>query len=114
MSIRLSSLALLFFLLQAGLFESPAQTGESKPASDRSYKLLREDDNWGQSPFWNGYLNQRYMLYADLHYGPHVRTFIELKSGINSGRAGGPRPIDEKKLDFQAGFLEVGGTTSWG
>ena len=162
MSIRLGSLALLLFMLQPGLFESPAQTGESKPASDRTYKLLREDedwsflqdnslrqdfwdpikyiplrkdqenwyitvggearevfeqignDNWGQSPFWNGYLNQRYMLYADLHYGPHVRTFIELKSGINSWRAGGPRPIDEKRLDFQAGFLEVGGATSWG
>jgi len=48
------------------------------------------------------------MLYFDLHYGKHVRTFVELKSGIDSYRIGGPRPIDEKKLDFQAGFLEVG------
>jgi hypothetical protein len=66
------------------------------------------NDNWGQQPFWNAYLNERYMLYFDLHYGKHVRTFVELKSGINSFRIGGPRPIDEKKLDFQAGFLEVG------
>src|SRR3984957_7870419 len=36
------------------------------------------NDNWGQSPFWNGYLNERYMPYVDLHYGPHVRTFVEL------------------------------------
>ena len=72
------------------------------------------NDNWGQPPFMNGYLNERYMLYADLLYGPHVRTFLELKSGINSWRAGGPRPIDEKRLDFQSGFLEVGGETSWG
>jgi hypothetical protein len=72
------------------------------------------NDNWGESPYWNGYLNERYMLYFDFHYGRHVRTFIELKSGINSWRAGGPRPIDEKKLDFQAGFLEVGSATSWG
>jgi hypothetical protein len=72
------------------------------------------NNNWGQSPIMNGYLNERYMAYADLHYGPHVRTFLELKSGINSWRAGGPRPIDEKKLDFQAGFLEVGGETPWG
>ena len=163
MSIKLSSVALLlFFLLQPGLFKSTAQTGEPKSAPDRTYKLLRDDenwsflqdkslhqdfwdpikyiplrkgtkdwflalggearevweqignDNWGQSPFWNGYLNQRYMLYADLHYGPHVRTFIELKSGISSWRAGGPRPIDEKRLDFQAGFFEVGGTNSLG
>lgn len=33
---------------------------------------------------------------------------MELKSGLNSQRIGGPRPIDEKKLDFQAAFLEVG------
>ena len=66
------------------------------------------NDYWGQSPYWNGYLNERYMPYFDLHYGRHVRTFIELKSGLNSFRAGGPRPIDEKKLDFQAAFLQVG------
>jgi hypothetical protein len=66
------------------------------------------NDNWGQQPFMNGYFNERYMLYFDLHYGEHVRTFVELKSGINSYRIGGPRPIDEKKLDFQAGFLELG------
>jgi hypothetical protein len=66
------------------------------------------NDNWGQQLFWNAYLNQRYMLYFDIHYGMHVHTFVELKSGINSYRIGGPRPIDEKKLDFQVGFLEVG------
>ena len=48
------------------------------------------------------------MPYVDLHYGKHVRTFVELKSGVNSCALGGPRPIDEKKLDFQAAFLEVG------
>src|SRR5256886_11527125 len=66
------------------------------------------NDNWGQRPFMNGYLNERYMLSFDAHYGKHVRSFVELKSGLNSYRIGGPRPIDEKKLDFQAGFLELG------
>jgi Alginate export len=66
------------------------------------------NDNWGQQPFMNAYLNQRYMLSFDIHYGEHLRTFLELKSGLNSFRAGGPRPIDEKKLDFQVGFLELG------
>jgi hypothetical protein len=66
------------------------------------------NDNWGQQPFMNGYFNERYMLHFDLHYGNHVRTFVELKSGLNSYRIGGPRPIDEKKLDFQVAFLEVG------
>jgi hypothetical protein len=65
------------------------------------------NDNWGQQPYMNGYLNERYMLSFDAHYGKHVRSFIELKSGLNSYRIGGPRPIDEKKLDFQAGFLEL-------
>src|SRR6201990_1211671 len=69
------------------------------------------NDNWGQQPFWNGYLNERYMPYFDLHYGKHFRTFIELKSGLNSFRAGGPRPIDEKKLDFQSAFLELGSSS---
>jgi len=66
------------------------------------------NDNWGQQPFMNGYFNERYMLYFDVHYGKHVRSFVELKSGLNSYRIGGPRPIDEKKLDFQVAFLEVG------
>jgi len=65
------------------------------------------NDNWGQQPFMNAYLNERYMLYFDVHYGKHVRSFVEFKSGLNSYRMGGPRPIDEKKLDFQAAFLEV-------
>src|SRR5258707_8187812 len=68
------------------------------------------NDNWGQQPFMNGYLNERYMLYFDVHYGKHVRSFVELKSGLNSFRNGGPRPFDEKKLDFQAAFLELSTT----
>jgi Alginate export len=66
------------------------------------------NDNWGQEPYMNGYFDERYMFYFDVHYGTHVRSFVELKSGLNSYRIGGPRPIDEKKLDFQAAFLEVG------
>src|ERR1700721_48805 len=66
------------------------------------------NDNWGQQPFMNGYFNERYMFYFDVHYGKHVRSFVELKSGLNSYRIGGPRPIDEKKLDFQAAFVEAG------
>ena len=46
------------------------------------------NDYWGQAPYWNGYLNERYMLGFDIHYGEHVRTFVELKSGINSFRNG--------------------------
>jgi hypothetical protein len=66
------------------------------------------NDNWGQQSFMNGYFDERYMFYFDVRYGTHVRSFVELKSGLNSCRIGGPRPIDEKKLDFQAAFIEVG------
>jgi Alginate export len=66
------------------------------------------NDSWGRQPYMNGYLNERYTLSLDFHYGSQVRTFFELKSGLNSFRSGGPRPIDEKKLDFQAAFLELG------
>ena len=73
------------------------------------------NDNWGQQPFMNAYLNERYMLYFDVHYGKQVRSFVELKSGLNSFRAGRPRPIDEKKMDFQSAFFELGtgGEHNW-
>src|SRR5258705_233031 len=151
---RLIAMLALDFLVGAGTAHGQPDPAEP-PTVDRSYKLLREDedwsflrdsrlrqdfwdpikyirlrrnaddwfltiggearevweqignDNWGQAPYWNGYLNERYMPYFDIHYGEHVRTFIELKSGLNSFRRGGPRPIDEKKLDFQSAFLEL-------
>ena len=70
------------------------------------------NDNWGQQPYMNGYLNERYMLHFDVHYGRNIRSFVELKSGLNSYRRGGPRPIDEKKLDFQSGYLEFSKSSS--
>jgi hypothetical protein len=148
-----------FLAILAVLFGISAPTviaqANTPPEPDRSYKLLREDedwtflrdkslrqdfwdpikyiqlgsnpdrymtiggqtrqfweavgnDNWGQSPFWNQYLDQRYMLSFDIHLGKHFRTFVEFKSGLSSYRFPSPRPIDEKELDFQAAFLEVG------
>src|ERR1700678_494519 len=46
------------------------------------------NDNWGQQPYMNGYFNERYMLHFDVHYGRHVRSFVQLKSGLNSYRIG--------------------------
>jgi len=73
------------------------------------------NDNWGQQPIQNAFFLQRYMTYADFHYGKHFRSFIQLKSGIETFRQGGPRPIDEKRLDFEKGFLDVcaGGEQNW-
>src|SRR3984885_7854786 len=66
------------------------------------------NDNWGKQPYTNTFFLERYMLHTDWHLGKHVRAFVQLKSGLESFRQGGPRPIDEKKLDFEAAFVEVG------
>ena len=66
------------------------------------------NDNFGQSPYQNGYLNERYVLHADMRLGPYYRAFLQLKSGIEDFRRGGPRIIDEKRLDFLAAYFEVG------
>ncbi len=153
--IALSISLLILAFLVAPMSSAQSSKNESAPKPDRTYQLLREDedwsfladpaerqdfwdpikyvplrgnaqnwfltmggearevweqignDNWGQQPYMNGYLNERYVLSFDVHYGKHVRTFVELKSGLNSYRIGGPRPIDEKKLDLQAAFLEL-------
>jgi hypothetical protein len=65
------------------------------------------NDNWGKQPYTNTFLLERYMLHTDWHLGEHFRAFVQLKSGLESSRQGGPRPIDEKKLDFEAAFFEV-------
>jgi Alginate export len=154
-SIRIIPILAAAFFLAGQLAHGQSDNARAPAIPDRSYKLLREDenwtflrdrtlrrelwdpikyiplrkstdnwyltiggearevweqignDNWGQQPYTNGYLNERYMLSLDAHYGEHMRSFVELKSGLNSYRIGGPRPIDEKKLDFQSGFLEL-------
>ena len=66
------------------------------------------NDNWGKQAYSNAFFLERYMLHTDWHLGKHVRAFVQLKSGLESFRRSGPRPIDEKKLDFEAAFVEVG------
>lgn len=68
------------------------------------------NDNWGKQPYTNAFLLERYMLHSDWHLGQNFRIFVQLKSGLEDFRTGGPRPIDEKRLDFEAAFFEVGNT----
>jgi hypothetical protein len=68
------------------------------------------NDNWGKQRYTNAFLLQRYMLHSDWHLGENFRVFVQLKSGEEDFRAGGARPIDEKRLDFEAAFLEIGNT----
>ena len=44
------------------------------------------NDNWGQQPIQNAFFLQRNMAHADIHYGKHFRTFVQLKSGIERFR----------------------------
>lgn len=63
---------------------------------------------FGAQPPDNGYFLQRYLFSSDLHLTEHFRAFIQLDSGLIDGRDGGPRPgIDEDKLDFNQGFIDV-------
>src|SRR5260370_4436758 len=56
------------------------------------------NDNWGQQPFMNAYFNERDMLHFDVQYGNRVRSFVELKSGLNSYRLAAARTISVKKI----------------
>ena len=62
--------------------------------------------NWGLGPQDpNGYLLQRYLLSADVHYRDIFRVFGQFMSALEDGRIGGPRPIDEDVSDLHQGFL---------
>ncbi len=70
-----------------------------------------KNDNWGKQNYTNTFFLERYMFHSDWHVGKWFRAFVQLKSGLESFREGGPRPIDEKKLDFEAAFAEIGKAT---
>jgi hypothetical protein len=66
------------------------------------------NEEWGaEVPDPNGYWLQRYMFHVDARIAKRVRLYGELKSGLEIGRAGGPRPPDEDQLDLHQGFVEV-------
>jgi len=80
---------------------------------------IRQRFEYFHNPVWgqeeqddNGYWLQRYMLHTDVHLGSRVRFFGQLKSGIEIGRAGGPRGADEDKLDLHQAFGEIRALTN--
>ncbi|HSF14565.1 MAG TPA: alginate export family protein [Vicinamibacteria bacterium] len=76
--------------------------GEVRPF----FEFFRNEE-WGSIPGDNGYVLQRYMLHVDVHWNRRARVFGQLKSGIETGRRGGPRPVDEDKLDVHQAFLDI-------
>ena len=70
------------------------------------YESIR-NENWGATVADNnGWYLQRYLLHADLHMGDRVRLFSQIQSGIETGRSGGPRGVDEDRLDLHQLFFD--------
>jgi hypothetical protein len=66
------------------------------------------DPLFGAGPQDNaGVWLQRYTLHSDLHLGPHLRVFGQFSSSLETGRAGGPSPVDENKLTLQNAFVDL-------
>ncbi len=60
---------------------------------------LDRQDRWGV-------LMRRASVFADLRLGSHLRGFAQLSSSATNGRAAGPSPVDENRLDPTNLFLE--------
>ena len=66
-----------------------------------------QHSNWGNGPQDdNGYWLQRYMLHADLK-ADGLRLFVQLESGLEAGRSGGPRATDEDRADLHQAFIDL-------
>lgn len=73
----------------------------------QQYEYLH-NGNWSAGPAVDdGYLLQRYMLHTDWHFSTSIRVFGQLKSAVATGKAGGPEPPDEDRLDLHQAFAEV-------
>ena len=76
------------------------------------YESIR-NENWGAAvKDNNGWYLQRYLFHADLHVGDRFRLFSQIQSGIETGRAGGPRGVDEDRLDLHQLFFDYSVTPS--
>ena len=67
-------------------------------AGNPRYGLERQD-RWGV-------LMQRGSVFADLRLGEHWRGFAQLANSYTKGRAAGPSPVDENRLDPTNLFVE--------
>src|SRR4051812_48056427 len=71
------------------------------------YELFRHA-TFGSAPETpGGFLIQRYLLHVDTHLGAHLRFFVQFQSGLENGRAGGPRATDKDILEIHQGFVDL-------
>jgi hypothetical protein len=59
----------------------------------------------------DGYLLQRFVVHTDWHFGPHVRVFGQVKSGLVVDNRVPPDLPDEDRLDLHQAFVDL--TTGW-
>ena len=71
------------------------------------YEQVRDPGFGSQPDDANGYALQRYLLHTDWHFGTRVRAFVEIQSGLEDGRNGGPRPTDKNTLDLHEAFVDL-------
>ena len=66
------------------------------------------NEEWGAAPDdEDGYGLQRLMLGARRRIRPGLIVYLEVKSGIEVGRSGGPRLPDEDRLDVHQAYADV-------
>lgn len=53
------------------------------------------------------YLLHRVLLHTDIHFGEHVRAFIQLGNHLEAGKQGAVSPLEEDRLDLQQGFADI-------
>jgi hypothetical protein len=53
------------------------------------------------------YILHRLLLSGDFHFGPYVRTFVQLGDELETGRLPGPQPTDIDRGDLAQGFVEL-------
>jgi hypothetical protein len=105
----------LFVLASGGSAQVAVRAPDAGPAPSvaaggqvrQQYERFANEE-WGAAvPDGDGYWLQRYMWHVDAQVSRRVRIYGELKSGIEVGRAGGPRVPDEDQLDLHQGFVDV-------
>lgn len=73
----------------------------------RQHYEFIDNNNWGKGvQDKDGYYLQRYLVHGDLHAGEHTRFFVQLMSGVEAGRNGGPRGVDKDSLAVNQGFVD--------
>jgi len=53
------------------------------------------------------YILHRLLLSGDFHFGPYIRTFIQLGNELEAGRRPDPQPTDINRGDLAQGFVEL-------